>query len=111
MPKKEKEIQKALDGVDSQIKDLVSNFVKLRKKHYEELTRKLHTGLEADARRYAELFAEEKISKSDFELLLKGRWAQLKIELMTEMSGSKRKFEGIATDLLRVTTHALIAAI
>jgi hypothetical protein len=111
MPGKEKNIQQALDGLDNQIADIVSNFVRLRKKHYEKVTRQLHDNLKKDAKRYTEMLADEKISKADFELLLKGRWAQLKIELLSEASVSKGKFEDIAGDLLKLTTKTLLDAV
>jgi hypothetical protein len=111
MPGKAKEIQTALDGLDTQITDMVGNFVKRRRRHYEEAARKLHNGLKKDVARYTEMLADEKIKKDDFDLLVKGRWAQLKIELLSEMSISKAKFEDIAVDVLKITLKTALALI
>ncbi len=102
MPDKKKDIQNALDDLDDQVVSLVSDFVKRRKAHYEKAAKALHTNLKKDTRRYAEMLADKKISKEDFELLLQGRAAQLKIELLSEMSMSKAKFEDIAVAVLKM---------
>ena len=111
MPGKSQEIQDALDGLDNQIVDMVSNFVKRRRKHYEEAAAKLHSNLKKDARRYAEMLSDKKINKDDFEMLIQGRWAQLKIELLSEVSVSKAKFEDIAADILKITVKTLLVII
>lgn len=111
MPAKEKDIQKALDGLDEQIVGIVGNFVKRRKEHYETAAKKLHENLKKDAKRYADMLADDKISKTDFELLMQGRWAQLKIELLSEVSVSKAKFEGISRDVLRLIINTIFAVI
>ncbi len=111
MPDKSKIIQEALDGLDDQIVGVVGNFVKRRKEHYEAAAKKLHQSLKKDAKRYAEMLADKKIDKEDFELLIKGRWTQLKIELLSELSISKAKFEDIAGEVLKITFKVLFAVI
>ena len=111
MPDKTKAIQEALDGLDDQVVGLVSNFVKRRRQHYEEAAAKLHKDLKKDAKRYAEMLADKKIKQDDFEMLMKGRWAQLKIELLSELSISKAKFEDIAADVLKLTVKTLLMVI
>ncbi len=108
MPDKQTTINKGLDGLDSQIVDLVGKFIKRRKEHYEKAAQKLHTELKKDTKRYALLLADGKINKDDFELLVRGRWAQLKIELLTETAVSKRKFEDIAGEVLKVTVKTVL---
>ena len=111
MPGKDKEIQAALDGLDEQIVDIVDNFVKRRRKHYEEAARKLHNNLKKDAKRYAVMLADKKINNDDFDMLMHGRWAQLKIELLSEVSVSKVKFEDIALNILKLVTKTLLDAV
>jgi protein-arginine kinase len=103
MSDKQKAIDKGLDGLDSQIVDIVGKFVKRRKEHYEQLAKKLQAELKKDTKRYAGLLADGKILQDDFEMLVKGRWAQLKIELLSETTISKKKFEDIAGAVLKVT--------
>ncbi len=110
MPDK-KEIQKALDGLDDQVITLVSDFVKRRRAHYEQAAKSLHDQLKKDTRRYAELLADEKISREDFEFLLQGRATQLKIELLAELAISKAKFEDIAVAILKLTIQTVFALI
>lgn len=111
MPDKSQSIQAALDGLDEQVVGLVGNFVKRRRQHYEEAAAKLHKNLKKDAKRYAEMLADKKIKQEDFEFLIKGRWAQLKIELLSELSISKAKFEDIAADILKLTVKTLLLVI
>ena len=111
MPGKGQEIQDALDGLDNQIVDMVSTFVKRRRKHYEDAAKKLHNNLKKDARRYAEMLSDKKINQEDFEMLVQGRWGQLKIELLAEVSVSKAKFEDIAVDVLKITVKTLLVVI
>jgi predicted GIY-YIG superfamily endonuclease len=111
MPDKSKSIEQALDGLDDQIVGIVGDFVRRRRKHYEEAATKFHQNLKKDAKRYAEMLADKKISQEDFEMLLKGRAAQLKIELLAEMSISKAKFEDIAGDVLKLTVKTLLLII
>ena len=110
MPDK-KEIQKALDSLDDQVITLVSDFVKRRRAHYEQAAKSLHEQLKADTRRYAELLADEKISREDFEFLLQGRATQLKIELLAELAISKAKFEDIAVAILKLTIKTVFSLI
>jgi hypothetical protein len=111
MPDKQKEIDKGLDGLDSQIVDIVGKFIKRRKEHYEKAAKKLHTELKKDTKRYAGLLADGKIDQHDFETLVKGRWAQLKIELLSESAVSKKKFEDIASDVLKVTVKTVLETV
>lgn len=104
-------IEDALDGLDNQIGGLVSNFVKRRREHYEEAAAKLHKNLKKDAKRYAEMLADKKISKEDFEMLMKARASQLKIELLAEISMSKAKFDEIAGEVLKLTIKTLLVVI
>lgn len=108
---KSKQIQQSLDGLDDQIVGMVGNFVKRRREHYEEAAKKLHNNLKKDAKRYAEMLADKKIKQEDFEMLIQGRWAQLKVELLSEMSISKAKFEDIAGDVLKLTIKTLLLVI
>ncbi len=111
MPNKSSQIKATLDGLDNQVVDLVSNFLKRRRKHYEEAAARLHESLKNDAQRYAEMLADKKINQEDFEMLIKGRWAQLKIELLSELSISKTKFEDIAGDVLKLTVNTLLTVV
>ncbi len=111
MPNKESRIKEALDGLDNQVVDLVGNFVKRRRQDYEEAAKKLHENLKEDAKRYAMMLADQTITQEDFEMLIKGRWAQIKIELLTELSISKSKFDGIAGDVLKLTVNTLLTAV
>lgn len=111
MPDKGQEIQAALDGLDDQITMMVSDFVKRRRKHYEEAAKKLHNNLKKDVRRYGEMLADKKINREDFEMLVHGRTAQVKIELLSEVSVSKAKFEDIAGEILKITFKTLLVII
>lgn len=111
MPSKSKIIEDALDGLDNQVIGLVSDFVKRRRAHYEEAAKQFHQNLKEDARRYAEMLADKKINKEDFEMLMKGRYAQMKIELLSELSISKAKFEDIAGEVLKITIKVLLTVI
>ena len=111
MPGKDQEIQDALDGLDDQITTMVSEFVKRRRKHYEEAAKKLHASLKKDIRRYGEMLEEKKITRDDFEMLVQGRWTQVKIELLSELSVSKAKFEDIAGEILKITFKTLLVII
>jgi capsid protein len=95
-------VKQALDNLDNQVVDMVGTFIKRRKKHYEEAALKLHQNLKNDVARYTEMAADRKITGEDLELLVKGRWAQLKIELLEEVSISKVKFEDVAVDVLKI---------
>jgi hypothetical protein len=111
MPDKSLQIKEALDGLDDQVVGLVGDFVRRRKQHYEEAAKRLHASLKKDAKRYAEMLADKKIKQDDFEMLLKGRAAQLKIELLSEFSISKAKFEDIAGEVLKLTFKTLLLVI
>lgn len=108
---KSKKIDKSLDGLDDQIVGIVGKFVKRRRDHYEKAAKRLHENMKKDAKRYANMLADGKIDQEDFEMLMQGRMTQLKIELLSEVSISKAKFDDIAGDLFKVTVNTLIAAI
>ncbi len=103
-----KNVKAALDNLDVQVVQLVGDFVKRRKKHYEAVASQLHANLKEDTLRYADLLADKKINTADFELLLTGRAAQLRIELLAEVSVSKVKFEEIAIAILRLTFKTVL---
>ena len=111
MPDKQNNIEKGLDNLDDQIVGLVGKHVKRNKERYEKVAKQLQAELKKDTKRYAKLLAEEKIVKGDFEMLVKGRWAQLKIELLSEATISKSKFEGIAGDVLSLTLNTVLDAV
>ncbi len=111
MPDKQKNVDKGLDNLDDQIVGLVGNHVKRNKARYEKVAQALQAALKKDTKRYAKLLADEKIDAADFELLVKGRWAQIKIELLAEASISKSKFEGIAKDVLALTLNTVFDAV
>ncbi len=111
MPDKKKDIQKALDNLDDQVIELVSTFVKRRRAHYEQAAQSLHNDLKKDTQRYAEMLSDEKISREDFEFLIQGRAAQLKIELLAEVSMSKAKFEDIAGAIIKLTANTVFSMI
>ena len=111
MPDKHKNIEKRLDDLDDQIVALVGKHVKRNKERYEKLAKKLQADLKKDTKRYAKLLADEKIETGDFEMLVRGRWAQLKIELLAEASISKSKFEGIAIDVLSLTLDTVLETV
>lgn len=71
----------------------------------------MHQSLKEDAARYAEMLADEKISKEDFEFLMKGRYAQMKIELLSEVAISKAKFDEIVGEVLKITIKVLLVVI
>lgn len=111
MPGKGQEIQDALDGLDNQITAMVSDFVRRRRKHYEDAAKRLHNSLKKDVRRYGEMLADKKINQEDFEMLVQGRMTQVKIELLSELSVSKAKFEDIAMEILKLTFKTLLVVI
>lgn len=103
MPADKKDIKPSFDQLDNQIVDLVGNYVKRRRAHYEAAAKKLHAALKVDAIRYTEMAAEGLISADELDHLIKGRWAQLKIELLSEASLARNKAEGLAVDVLKLT--------
>jgi len=111
MTDKQKNINNGLDGLDDQIVAIVNQFIKRRKQHYEAVAQKLYAELKEDTKRYGGLLADEKIKTEDFELLVKGRWAQLKIELLAEAAVSKKKFEDIAVAVLKLTIRTVMALV
>lgn len=111
MPDKQVKIKQALDGLDEQVIGIVGNFVKRRRQDYEAAAKKLHESLKKDAARYAEKLADKKIDAEDFDMLMQGRMAQLKIELLSEVSISKSKFDGIAGDLLKLTVNTVLTVV
>lgn len=109
MPKQD--IEKAINGLDDQIVDIVGQFVKRRKAAYEEAAIKLKEKLRTDVARYAELLDDKKISAEDFDHLVRGRAAQLKIEVLAEASISKAKFDLVSNEVVGVLIKTAITVI
>jgi maleate cis-trans isomerase len=110
MPVKQHNVDKNLDDLDDQIVGLVGKHVKRNKARYEKVAKELQAALTKDTKRYAKLLTDEKIDVVDFELLVKGRWAQIKIELLAEASISKSIFQKIAKDVLASTLDTVLDA-
>ena len=108
---KAKMIKDALDGLDDQVVGVVGDFVKRRREHYEKAVKKLHQSLKKDVQRYTEMLADKKIKQDDYEMLMKGRYAQMKIELLSELSISKAKFDDIVGEVLKMTLKVALAVI
>jgi hypothetical protein len=111
MPDKQKNIEKSLDSLDNQMVALVGKHVKRNKARYEKLAKQLQADLKKDTKRYAKLLAEEKIDVGDFEMLVRGRCGQLKIELLAEAAVSKSRFESIAADVLSLTLDTVLGEV
>jgi len=103
MPGKKEDIKPSFDQLDNQIVDMVGNYVKRRRAHYEAAAKKLHASLKTDAIRYTEMAADGLISADELDHLIKGRWAQLKIEMLSEASLARNKAEGLAADVLKLS--------
>ena len=103
MPDNSSNIKPSFDQLDNQIVDMVGEYVKRRRAHYEAAAKKLHEELKKDAIRYTKIAAEGTITADDLEFLIKGRWAVLKIEMLSEASLARNKAEGIAGDVLKLT--------
>lgn len=96
-------IKQVIGNVDDEVVNIVSQFVKRRRGEYEKAARDLRQGVESDIVRYSEMLADQKITKEDYEFLLRGRYAQMKIELLEQLSLSKSRFDDIVEQLLRFT--------
>ncbi len=107
MPDFKNDISKALNGLDTQVILMVSDFVKRRKKHYEEAAAKLHLELKTDVERYGVMLLEGVITKDEFEMLVKSRTGLLKIQILEEMAISKAKFEEIAMEVAKLAIKAV----
>lgn len=101
------DLEKVYDDLEKELGPLVQGFVKRRKEKYEEAVKKLLTGLKQDALRYGKMFKQKLLTESDLKLLVAGRWSQLKIEVLAEMSLSKNKFELLAADVLSLVLRVL----
>ncbi|MCC6460347.1 MAG: hypothetical protein IT260_07735 [Saprospiraceae bacterium] len=109
-----KKVEELIAGLDDQVIDVVGQFVKRRKAAYEQAAIKLKNDLRDDVVRYSELLEKKKISTEDFEFLVRGRSAQLKIELLEHISVSKAKFDLVTEDVIKLvlrTTIAVVAAL
>jgi hypothetical protein len=95
-------VGKKIDGLDDQIIDLVGTHIRRRKGEYEKAALLLKKQLRDDVVRYTEMLDERKINKQDYELLVKGRYAQLKIELLEQVSVSRAKFDAVTGDVVRL---------
>jgi formate-dependent nitrite reductase cytochrome c552 subunit len=100
----------ALDELDDQIIDLVGNHVRRRKAEYEKVAIKLKNKLRDDVVRYSEALDARKINREDYEMLIRGRYAQLKIELLEQASVSRAKFDLITSDVVRLVIKTGIDA-
>lgn len=109
MPKKK--IEDSINGLDDQIVDIVGQFVKRRKEAYEKAAIRLKNNLRDDIVRYTEMLEDRKISKDDYEFLVRGRYAQLKIELLEQVSLSKSKFDLVTEDVVKLLLKTGIDAI
>jgi len=109
MPKKK--VEGAFDGLDDQIVDIVGQFVKRRKEAYEKAAIKLKNNLRDDVIRYTEMLDDRKISKEDYEFLVRGRYAQLKIELLEQVSLSKSKFDLVTEDVVKLLVKTGLNAV
>lgn len=109
MPKKD--VEKVINSVDDQLADIAKNFVKRRRDAYETALKSLKEKMKADTIRYAELLDEGKISVEDFDLLIKGRAAQLKIEVLEQSSITKSKFDLMSAEMTRVLIKSTIEVI
>jgi hypothetical protein len=103
-------IKETLDGLDDQIIGIVGQHVRRRKAEYEKAALALKNQLRDDVVRFTEMLDAGKINKSDYELLVKGRYAQLKIELLAELSMSRAKFDLITADVVRLVVKTGINA-
>lgn len=92
----------ALDELDDQIIDLVGTHIRRRKAEYEKVAIRLKNKLRDDVVRYSDALDAGKINKEDFEMLIRGRYAQLKIELLEQASVSRAKFDLITADVVRL---------
>lgn len=108
---KETKILEAWNSVNGQIKDIVSDYIKIRRAYYEKQVTKLQQQMAEDAKRYTLLLSEGQINKDDYETLIKARYGQLKIELLSEISVSKSKFEEITKKILNIAIAAMLAVI
>ena len=106
MPKKD--VDQIINGLDDKIVDIVGQFVKRRRDSYEKAAKQLKESLRADVKRYAELLENDKISGEDFEHLVRGRSAQLKIEVLAEASINKSKFDLVSNQLVGVLIKSSI---
>lgn len=106
-----KKIEELISGLDNQIVDMVGQFVRRRKAAYEEAAIRLKNNLRDDVIRYAELLEKKKISEEDFEFLVRGRSAQLKVELLEHVSVSKSKFDLLTEDVVKLLLKTTITAI
>jgi NADH dehydrogenase/NADH:ubiquinone oxidoreductase subunit G len=95
-------VKQKLDGLDDELITLVGTHVRRRKAEYEKAAILLKNKLRDDVVRYTEMLDERKINKADYELLIKGRYGQLKIELLEQLSVSRAKFDLITADVVRL---------
>ncbi len=109
MPKQD--IEKVIDKVDDEIVGIAKDFVKRRREAYETALKSLKEKMKEDTVRYAELLEDKKISAEDFDLLIKGRAAQLKIEVLEQASISKTKFNMMSDQMVLVLIRGVISLV
>ena len=89
-----------LAGLDEEIADIIGRSVKRRRAHYEKTLERLTAAMQADAERYIGLLAGELLTVDEFDHLIRGRWAQLRIELLAEVAITRSKFEQVTNQVL-----------
>jgi hypothetical protein len=108
---KDKEITDVIDQLDDQVVLLVKDFVRRRRDDYEKAALKLKEELKADVVKYTQLLDAKKINLADYELLVKGRASQLKIEILSEASISKSKFTLLSDEMVSLLLKTVITLI
>ncbi len=108
---RESDIHAVIDQLDDQIVLLVKDFVKRRRNEYETAVIRLKEDLRTDVIKYTKLLDERKINLEDYEFLIKGRAAQLKIEILAESSISKSKFNLLSDEMISLMLKGLILVI
>lgn len=109
MPRQD--IEKVINDLDDQLLGIAKTFVKRRLDAYETALKKLKDEMKDDTVRYGELLENKKISAEDFDFLMKGRAAQLKIEVLEHASLSKAKFNLMSDEMLRLLIRTAITVI
>jgi hypothetical protein len=109
MPKQD--IDKIVNELDDKVIDIVGQFVKRRKAAYIDAANLLKEKMRGDLVRYADLLEKKKISSEDFDHLVRGRSAQLKIEVLAEASISKAKFDLVSNEMVSLLIKTSITVL
>lgn len=110
MPKK-KNIDEVVNDASADVSGVVNEFVRRRRQQYEDAANRLREGMREDLKRFSSLLEDGKITAADFEHLARGRAAQLKIELLSEFSISKGKFDSVSDKLVGILIKSIFSAI